>query len=136
MTETPRSLGQPPPPPCGQGGGFSVPVTRVVGVASASADSARILAAGVALTPLRARCEAGSAELLDHFAVVGERRVQAAVDRLVEEAADILLAISQEARELDMALKNAAAAARRVEGTATDTRDQPPVGHRRGGGSG
>lgn len=77
----------------------------------------RILAAAGSLTPLRQRCETGASDLLGHFAVLGERRVQAAVDGLVDSAADILLGLSNEATELALALRTCATTASVAEGT-------------------
>ena len=80
-----------------------------------SVDPGRILAAAAALGPLRDRCEAGAAELLGQFAVVGDRRLQVAVDQLVDDAADLLLAVSGEAGELALALRTSASRAATAE---------------------
>src|SRR5512138_3000565 len=80
-------------------------------MAPSTADPERILAAAGSLTPLRQGCETGAAELLGHFAVLGERRVQAAVDGLVDAAADLLLGLSNEATELALALRTCATTA-------------------------
>lgn len=86
-------------------------------MAPTAADPERILAAAGSLTPLRERCEAGASDLLGHFAVLGERRVQTAVDRLVDGAADLLLGLSNEAAELALSLRGAAANAAVAEDT-------------------
>jgi hypothetical protein len=98
-----------------------------------SVDPGRILAAAAVLAPLRDRCEAGAAELLGQFAVVGERRVQAAVDRLVDDAADLLLAVSGEAGELALALRASASRAAAAERGLTMDVDRSLDPHQRRG---
>jgi hypothetical protein len=84
-------------------------------MAPITVDPERVLAAAVSLTPLRQGCETGASELLGHFAVLGERRVQAAVDGLVDAAADLLLGLSNEATELALALRTCATTASAAE---------------------
>ena len=86
-------------------------------MAQTTVDPERMLAAAGSLTPLRERCEAAATDLLGHFAVMGERRVQAAVDRLVDGVADLLLGMSNEASELALALRTCAISTGSAEGT-------------------
>lgn len=84
-------------------------------MAPSTVDPERILATAGSLTPLRRGCETGASELLGHFAVLGERRVQAAVDGLVDAAADLLLGLTNGATELALALRSCATAAASAE---------------------
>lgn len=74
----------------------------------ARVDPEYLLGLAGALAPLRTCARDGAEELLGHFAVLGERATQRVVDTLLEQAADTLRAVDQEATEQALRLQETA----------------------------
>lgn len=74
----------------------------------ARVDAERLLRLASALTPVREHSRDGAEELLSHFVVTGDRDTQQAVDLLLEQAADALGGIDEEATEQALRLREVA----------------------------
>lgn len=81
----------------------------------ARVDPEYLLGLAGVLAPLRARARDGAEELLGHFTVLGDRETQRAVDALLEQAADTLRALDQEATEQALRLQETARRADHAE---------------------
>jgi hypothetical protein len=83
----------------------------------------RLAALGAALAPVRDCARAAAAEVLEHYPEVGDRETQAAVDDLVDQAADLLREIDAGAGELAARLQ---VAERQARPSALDRQDPVP----------
>jgi hypothetical protein len=83
----------------------------------------RLAALGAALAPLRDCARAAAEEVLEHYPEVGDRETQAALDDLVDQAADLLREIDAGAGELAARLQ---VAARQAGPFALDQRGHVP----------